>query len=258
MQIDVLILNYNGAEIISECIEGVLKQQDILINMLVYDNGSTDQSRAVISKYHIPLIGRSVNGSFTSAYNEMFCHSKSDYVLLLSNDVVFKDELDLYRLLSEMENEEAAAIAPLSRRRDGTYDQILKPAMNFAELLKSYFSFKIPVDSSSNHVVLQDSCLLFKRSYIKEKVFNESLRFYFTEDNLCDKLRTKGRLLLSNTVEVNHAFMFSTKKRKKTWQVKVYYFDYIRYSLIKYGLGLATIIVILTLPLFLIRYLRCI
>ena len=50
--ISVCIANYNGEEIIADCIESVLRQENAPeFEILVHDDGSTDGSLQVLEKY---------------------------------------------------------------------------------------------------------------------------------------------------------------------------------------------------------------
>lgn len=49
--VSVIIVNYNGAEVLAEAIDSVLALEPSPLELIVLDNGSTDQSPAIIDRY---------------------------------------------------------------------------------------------------------------------------------------------------------------------------------------------------------------
>lgn len=88
--ISVIIVNYNGAKYIEECIQSVLNQSYKNIEIVVFDNNSTDQSVEIISKYEdkVKLIKSDINLGFAQGNNVAINNSNGDYIALLNNDAV--------------------------------------------------------------------------------------------------------------------------------------------------------------------------
>ena len=88
-----------------------------------------------------------------------------------------------------------------------------------------------------NVEVLQDSSLFLRRSSLdKTKIFNEKMSFYYTEDYLCDHIRSKGyKLYYSTDSSVDHLYRFSTTKMGKIKISWIYVKDAIYFSANKYG-----------------------
>lgn len=86
--ISVCIANYNGEEIIADCIESVLRQEGApAFEILVHDDASTDKSLAVLEKYgSVRLIRSSENVGFCISNNRMAAAARGQFVLLLNND----------------------------------------------------------------------------------------------------------------------------------------------------------------------------
>ena len=78
--VSVVIPNYNYAQYLSDAIESVLKQTYQNIEIIVVDDGSTDNSREIASRYldRITLV-RKENGGVSSARNEGLSISKCAY-----------------------------------------------------------------------------------------------------------------------------------------------------------------------------------
>lgn len=88
--VSVLIANYNYAHYIGEAIESVLNQTYSNFEIIICDDGSTDDSVKVIQSYmkrdtRIHLIAKQ-NGGVASALNKAFQTSKGDVIALLDAD----------------------------------------------------------------------------------------------------------------------------------------------------------------------------
>jgi GT2 family glycosyltransferase len=86
--ISVCVANYNGEDIISECIESILRQKNApAFEILVHDDASTDNSLAVIERFDsVRLIKSSENVGFCISNNRMAARARGEYILLLNND----------------------------------------------------------------------------------------------------------------------------------------------------------------------------
>jgi glycosyltransferase involved in cell wall biosynthesis len=86
-KISVVICNYNYAKYVAKAIDSVINQTYKAYEIIVVDDGSTDDSLAQIKTYieNIKLI-KKVNGGQISAYNKGFEHVSGDVVLFLDSD----------------------------------------------------------------------------------------------------------------------------------------------------------------------------
>jgi GT2 family glycosyltransferase len=253
MKIDILILNYNGEKIIENTIEYCKNQKSVDLKINVLDNGSGDNSLTILKKIKgITLLENKNNKSFTSSYNQLWeiRRSECDLVLILSNDVYLKDDSTLLNLSDSLSSSDIC-VAPKSIRESGEYDTILKPYLSFKHILLEHLGFKIHHTINSNKYVVQDSCLLIKN--IKtDLIFNEKLKFYYTEDELCDRLREHGTIKYNDDVSVTHGFQYSTKKRSKRWFLNIYWKDAFNYIKSK-NVFLAYVFFILSYPILLLK-----
>ena len=113
--ISICIANYNGMDIIDDCLRSVLEQQgNIAIEILLHDDASTDGSADHVStKYPgVELIRSDSNVGFCIANNRMAAAATGQYVLLLNNDAaLFPDALQT--LLAEARQIDKPAILTL-------------------------------------------------------------------------------------------------------------------------------------------------
>ena len=89
MLVSIIINNYNYARFLRAAIDSALGQSYASIEVLVVDDGSTDQSRAIIDSYgdRVKSILKK-NGGQASALNAGFAQCQGDIVIFLDADDV--------------------------------------------------------------------------------------------------------------------------------------------------------------------------
>jgi len=110
--ITVVIVNWNGKKVLSECILSLQKQENVTCSIVLVDNGSTDQSVEWVANHFpdVQLIRLSENYGFSVANNVAIREIDTPYVALLNNDAV-AHPLWLAKLLEGMENDREAGLA---------------------------------------------------------------------------------------------------------------------------------------------------
>jgi glycosyltransferase involved in cell wall biosynthesis len=88
--VSILVSNYNYARFIGESIQSVLDQTYCNIELIICDDGSTDESVSVIEDYQqkdprVRLI-RKANGGQASGFNAAFAASRGEIIALLDSD----------------------------------------------------------------------------------------------------------------------------------------------------------------------------
>lgn len=114
----VIIVNYNGGEMLMRCVESALAQDAGNISLVLVDNASVDGSAQAVMKRHprTTLIQNTENRYFCKAANAGMAHAMqqdADYIFLLNNDATMMSD-SLGQLLEFMErNQEVGACQPL-------------------------------------------------------------------------------------------------------------------------------------------------
>ncbi|MBD1927438.1 glycosyltransferase [Trichocoleus sp. FACHB-90] len=92
-KVSILINNYNYARFLSEAIDSALNQSYSHTEVIVVDDGSTDNSREIIASYGdkiTPVLKE--NGGQASAFNAGFAASSGDIICFLDADDVYVPE----------------------------------------------------------------------------------------------------------------------------------------------------------------------
>lgn len=88
MVASVIIPNLNGKHLLKTCLASLYKQTLKNFEIIVVDNGSTDDSVQYVKKYFpkIQIISLDKNHGFAKAVNEGIKKSKTKFIMLLNND----------------------------------------------------------------------------------------------------------------------------------------------------------------------------
>src|SRR5881628_3728499 len=85
--VSIVVVNYNYGRFVAEAIDSALAQTHDCVQVIVVDDGSTDDSRAVIERYRdriLPVLKE--NGGQASAFNAGFRHALGSAVIFLDAD----------------------------------------------------------------------------------------------------------------------------------------------------------------------------
>jgi GT2 family glycosyltransferase len=88
-KVAIVILNWNGRKYLEQFLPSVLQSDYSNLEVVIADNGSTDDSIAYIKKHFLSvrLIQFQQNFGFAKGYNEALKQIRADYFVLLNSDV---------------------------------------------------------------------------------------------------------------------------------------------------------------------------
>ena len=85
--VSILVNNFNYCNYLSKAIDSALSQTYAPIEVIIVDDGSTDQSRQVITGYHSKVIAiLKQNGGQASAFNAAVTHSRGTILCFMDSD----------------------------------------------------------------------------------------------------------------------------------------------------------------------------
>jgi len=87
--ISIVVLNYNGKDVLQECLVSVLTQKAPNDELIIIDNESTDGSEEIGKKYGTVVLENN-KFQFIGGLNKAFEYAKNEKVLFLSNDLILK------------------------------------------------------------------------------------------------------------------------------------------------------------------------
>ncbi|MDD1503981.1 glycosyltransferase [Lysinibacillus sp. CNPSo 3705] len=171
MLASVLINNYNYAPYLTECIQSVLDQTYSDIEIIVYDDGSTDNSLEVLSEFNdIKVIsnsnyGKGHNLNQMNAVYQAFKESTGEVIFLLDSDDYFrKDKVEkIINLFKENPNidviQHPLEEVDVNRIANGNIVPVLKKVQDYKQYIYQ--------TESLFHLFSMTSALIFKRTFLE-------------------------------------------------------------------------------------------
>jgi hypothetical protein len=87
-----VVLNYNGAHLLPDCLSTLAGQDWPALEVLVVDNGSLDDSEAVSRAHHARWLPLGANLGFSRANNLGAAEAKGEWLFVVNNDMRFTPE----------------------------------------------------------------------------------------------------------------------------------------------------------------------
>jgi GT2 family glycosyltransferase len=89
-KLSITIVTYNSARYIRQCLESVLRQRGVSLEIIVVDNASTDDTLPILDEFKasLRLLRNQVNTGFAAAQNQAIAAARGEWVLTLNPDVL--------------------------------------------------------------------------------------------------------------------------------------------------------------------------
>jgi GT2 family glycosyltransferase len=109
-KVAIVILNWNGQKYLEQFLPSVLYSSYSNFEVIIADNGSTDDSVAFLEKNYpgLRLVRFPINYGFAKGYNEALKQVQADYYIILNSDVEVRDGW-LNPMVDLLENDPAIA-----------------------------------------------------------------------------------------------------------------------------------------------------
>lgn len=179
---------YNAEKYIAECLEGILKQTYPIDEILVIDDGSTDRTVEIASKYPVKIISHGINKGLAAARNTAFRNAKNEYVAALDADCV--PEPDWLEKL--MENFTDENIAGVGGKLIEKYTDTLADKWRAVHMRQHWGDVKI-IDPP---FLLGCNNVFFKKILLKMGLYDEKLRTNAEDADISGKIYRAGFTLI--------------------------------------------------------------
>ena len=213
-KVSIIIVNYNGKELLQKCLDSLLKVNYDNFEIILVDNNSTDGSVEFITKNYpsLIIIKLDSNKGFAEPNNVAAKISKGKYLLFLNNDTVVTPNF-IFEMVKVMETDKKIAICQsLLLKPDGSVDS----SGDFIDHLGVVYNSKTEIDEIREVSSARGASMLV-RSDIFEKLDGFDQKFFVTfEDvDLCWRSWILGyRVLIIPTSIVYHEGGITIKKIK--------------------------------------------
>ena len=203
-----IVVNWNGKEVLSGCLQSLLDQDCEDFEILVVDNGSEDGSQALVKKEFptVKLIENEANLGFGPAVNKGFEKAEGDYLIFLNNDLALQP--DCLRQLAKLLDSDptvGAAIPKILYYSSSEKNTSRETArINSYGVLVNYTGIACPnlIDQfdQSDLTLTESACggifMLPREVYEKVGGFDDDLFLYHEDHDLSWRIRMMGWKLM--------------------------------------------------------------
>ena len=255
--IGVVVLNYNVSNLVKECVNSILRNGGSKYQIVIVDNGSSDNSCEEITNY-VNGLSDKYNVTFFSLENNMgysfgnnFGESKLDdvvdYVAFINPDIILENNaIDL--LYEELiNNKELAVVGPLIKNPNqlnyegpksvsSVDDYMGRRKLFFWKKYSDEFSFDFEKKSMVFLGMVYGAFFLIDRKVFHEiEKFDEKLFLYTEENVMAAKLmRINKKVAIIRDAKVQHKHSISASKAGDAFR-RIFSLTSELYSIRKYG-----------------------
>jgi GT2 family glycosyltransferase len=196
MTVSIIVLNWNGRELLEKCIPSVIKAVGIYGNdceIIVVDNGSSDGSVGYLRSNFpgVRIISKGKNLGFAAAMNIGFKKARGDIVIGLNNDIVASEDF-IAPLVSHFNSDENIfAVAAKMLLWD-------KETLNFARAVGKFNfgifrrTFQEPPLPTNTLYACGGGFAVKKEKFLALGGFDEDMIVYWEDTDLCYRAWKQG------------------------------------------------------------------
>ena len=175
-RIDILLATYNGSKYLPEQLNSILSQSYKNINVIIRDDGSSDNTVDIIKEYEqednrVRLLNDNLgNLGFVRNFEELMKHSDAEYIMFSDqDDVWYKNKVEIsYLEIKKIEGEYGCKVPTLVH----TNSRILNFEVKTTKKFISNYAKNYSIENSFFNFFVQGSTMIINK-YLKE----ESLPF---------------------------------------------------------------------------------
>ena len=225
LKISVVVPVKNASKTIGDCLDAIYANNNADFEVVVVDDGCTDNTMDIVSKYECPVLKNNVRSGVSGARNTGAFASKADVLVFIDADIVVPKNA-LSRILEKIQYTGIDAVV-------GMLSENIK-FTNFSSQYKNLWMHYTFNNLPSSISLIFSSMAAIKRDiFLKFGGFDTNYRFPNVEDNeLGIRLRESGHnIILDKTLQVEHlkkytflgllkTHFFRTKGLKKLYSRK--------------------------------------
>lgn len=210
--ISIVIVSYNVQKYLCSCIDSILAQNDIVVEIIIVDNNSTDGTGELIkSKYpSVKFISNFINAGFSAANNQGIKEASAEIITLLNPDTELAGKNTLQEAKKFMEtNPQTAILAPHLLNTNGSFQLSFWSFPGIKELLLELFymhrirnckqpPLPISVQAASG------AALVFRKSLVNEIGGLDENMFWMEDVDFCYRACKTGKIIWHPDIKIIH------------------------------------------------------
>lgn len=226
--VSVIIVNWNGAGILGDCLRTLFVQAYKFIEVIVIDNNSSDNSVAVIKRFKkAKLVSSDTNLGFAGGNNLALPYVKGKYVLLLNTDTLISKDL-IETLVDILEKDSSLGVVqPKVLYINKLINSLGGYLTNSGFLYYPGYEKKDKKQYNKESFIFTayGACVLIRKKLIDSiGLFDPDYFMYFEETDFCMRVWLSGaKILYTPKVMLYHKGAVSSKK---FGMEKIYFHSY--------------------------------
>ncbi|WP_445634874.1 N-acetylglucosaminyl-diphospho-decaprenol L-rhamnosyltransferase [Nostoc sp. DSM 114161] len=229
ISVSIILVNYNGAELLPDCLNSIQKFIDIpSYEIIVVDNASSDSSVELIAEKfpQVRLIKQTQNRGFGAGNNAGAKVASGKFLFLLNTDTIITYNI-LPHLIDLMQaDSQIGIIGPKLLNPDGSFQISVSPALGIKgeyEARQMHLNYLNNSERNSIEQKFQQTqevdivvgAAFFIRSSLFQELngFDENFFMYFEESDLCQRAQYQGyKIIYTPDVSLIHLKGYSIQK----------------------------------------------
>lgn len=255
--LSVIIVTYNNAADITQCLKSVAQNVLIPHEIIIIDNNSSDDTlkRIKSSEIKVKLLSQTENLGFSKANNIGAESADGKYLLFLNPDTEIIDH-SINKITNPFIKNDIGITAPQLVMLDDKVQLSVRRLPTLINSIREYwlgqktsYDFYLPKSDQPTEVeaVVGAAILISKKLFLQVQGFDEKFFMYYEDLDLCRKVRKHGyKILYLPNVQIKHKVGSSSGTNPKSLeyfkQSAQKYHGFFNYFAIQYVIKISQII----------------
>ena len=203
----IIIPTYNGSKLLQQCIGELRRFTELDYEIIVVDDGSTDDTAAFCSRERLVFVSLSKTRGFPGACNAGLQLASGDTLVLLNNDIVVSRHWLSNMLACLYQDDSVGIVGPMTNYASGTQQHHLgyRDLASFHEM--TYEANRPDPNKWREVARLVGMCMVLKRELLERigLLDEQYAPGHYEDDDYCFRARLAGyRLMVAGDTYVHH------------------------------------------------------